>query len=108
MLKPKVGSLTDLVLPGGGDLTSRLWAAMRSHVRSLAKWCTSRNFDTPADRHAKKVLSDFCDLVDGEVSIQVSTTAWAITEELEMLQVKCELAFLCEACYVRRSYDIPS
>ena len=48
MLKPRVGSLTDLVLPGGGDLTSRLWAAMRSHARSLAKWCTSRNFDTPS------------------------------------------------------------
>ena len=83
--KPTVDKHVDLVLPGGDDLTSRLWVAMRSHVRSLAKWGTTRDFDTPAFLHARKLLLDFCDMIEGEVNTEIFTTAWSITEEEERI-----------------------
>ena len=48
MLRPTRGDITQLVLPGGGDLTSIMWAGIRRHVASLATWCVNRALDTPA------------------------------------------------------------
>ena len=35
-LRQTKGDITQLVLPGGGDLTSRIWAGIRLHTKSLA------------------------------------------------------------------------
>ena len=36
-VKAKTGDIRNMVLPGGGDLTTRVWASMRVKVYSLAK-----------------------------------------------------------------------
>ena len=57
-LRPTKGDITQLVLPGGGDLTSRIWSGIRLHTKSLANWCVNRAFDTPAFIDAKRVLEN--------------------------------------------------
>ena len=59
VLRPTKGDITQLVLPGGGDFSSRIWAGIRRHVAALAKWCVHRAFDTPAFLHTKQVLENF-------------------------------------------------
>ena len=38
VIKPKMGDVRQLVLPGGGDVASRVWASMRVKTESLRKW----------------------------------------------------------------------
>ena len=93
VLKPTKGDIAKLVLPGGGDLTSRVWAGVRLHVKSLTKWCTNRAFNTPAYNDANMVLENFIFLEEGSATQGVFLQAWTISSGLETLQVKCEIMF---------------
>ena len=37
-VKAKTGDIRNMVLPGGGGLTTRVWSSMRVKVNALAKW----------------------------------------------------------------------
>ena len=93
------------MLPGGGDLTSRIWAGIRLHTKSRAKWCVNRAFDTPAFLDAKRLLENICFLDEGSPNLIASIQAWKITSVLEKLQARCEIFFLCEATHSHHDYD---
>ena len=92
-LAPKEGDLSRLVLPGGGDLTSRIWSSIRLHAKWITKWANSRNFDTPAYLDARKVLIDFTELDDELPTTTAYIKAWSLADDQQRLQVKCEILF---------------
>ena len=65
VLKQKGGELAKLVLPGGGDLASRIWAAIGLHVKSVAKWLATGATNTPAFKDAVATLENFYDVEEG-------------------------------------------
>ncbi len=38
VVKARHGDLRKMVLPGGGDLTTRVWSSMRVNINELEQW----------------------------------------------------------------------
>ena len=38
VVKAKLGDVRDMVLPGGGDLSTRVWASMRNRIFQIKRW----------------------------------------------------------------------
>ena len=50
IVKAKRGDLRDMVLPGGGDIRTRIWASIGVKVNSLAKWQNTGAFKAAAGK----------------------------------------------------------
>ena len=59
VIKPKMGDVRQLVLPGGGDVASRVWASMRVKTESLRRWMSKGAFSTAAAKDAINQLENF-------------------------------------------------
>ena len=59
VVKAKTGDIRNMVLPGGGDLTTRVWSSMRVKVNSLAKWQDKWAYSTSASKDAIEQLEQF-------------------------------------------------
>ena len=59
VIKPKMGDARQLVLPGGGDVASRVWASMRVKTESLRRWMSKGSFITAAAKDAINQLENF-------------------------------------------------
>ena len=59
VVKAKLGDIRNLVLPGGGDLTTRIWASIRASINSIRKWRTKGAIHTPAFRAATNQIETF-------------------------------------------------
>ena len=59
VIKPKMGDVRQLVLPGGGDVASRVWASMRVNTESLRRWMSKGAFSTAAAKDAINQLEHF-------------------------------------------------
>ena len=97
VLKPKLGDILKLVLPGGGDLTTRVWAYIRAKVHAMQKWNSKGIFRTAAVEAVIKQLEQFA-----YAEIKIFEHAWLIVTEREALQVKCEIFFLIDAVEKRK------
>ena len=100
IVKPKLGDVRAMVLPGGGDLTTRVWASMRVKINSLVKWKALGSRQTSAAKDAVGRLEEFS-FGEGEVIKHV----WKDIPEKEALQVKAEIIFLTEAFEKQLPYD---
>ena len=61
VVKAKLGDLRQMVLPGGGDVGTRVWASMKVKTESLLKWMNKGAFRTSAANDAINKLEDFMD-----------------------------------------------
>ena len=89
IVKPKQGDVRAMVLPGGGDLTTRVWASMRVKINSLVKWQALGARTTSAATDAINKLEDFT-VGAGELLDHI----WKDVPEKEALQIKVETIFL--------------
>ena len=92
VVKPKQGDVRAMVLPGGGDLTTRVWASMRVKINSLVKWQSLGARKTSAATDAINQLEDFA-TGEGEVLEHI----WKDVPEREALQIILETIFSIEA-----------
>jgi len=100
VVKAKRGDLRDMVLPGGGDIRTRLWASMSVKVNSLAKWQKSGVFETSASKDAMRRLEQFA-LEEGELGEHT----WEDISDNEALQMKVEISFLLDSFERKATYD---
>ena len=100
VVKPKVGDIRDLVLPGGGDLSTRIWASIRAKVFSIRKWKAKGAIETPAFRDAIQALECF-----GYAEGQHNEHAWKTANDQQTLMIKCEISFLTDAAKTNTPYD---
>ena len=105
ILRPAKSDVAKLLLPGGGDLSSRIWAGIRVQVKALSRWCDNKAFDTPAFFDAVATLSNFVFLETGEKNTDAFCRAWQLSTGMERLQVRCEIMFLCEAAINHENYE---
>ena len=75
--------MAKLVLPGGGDLASRMWAAIRVHVKSVAKWLATGATNTPAFKDAVATRENFYDVEEGGPNTAAFIHTWKTTSGLE-------------------------
>ena len=99
-VKPKQGDVRAMVLPGGGDLTTRVWASMRVKINSLVKWQALGARETSAATDAITQLEDFA-TGEGEVMEHI----WKDVPEKEALQIKVETIFLIDSFGNREKYN---
>ena len=92
VVKAKLGDIRKLVLPGGGDLTTRIWASVRVSIHSIRKWRTKGAIHTPAFKAATNQIEMFA-----YEETEFYAHAWKIANTREETQFKCEIIFLMEA-----------
>ena len=90
--KAKLGDVRNLVLPGGGDLTTRIWASLRVSIHSIRKWRTKEATHTSAFKAATNQIEAFA-----YEETEFYAHAWKIASTCEETQFKCEILFLMEA-----------
>ena len=98
VVKAKLGDLRQMVLTGGGDVSTRVWASMKVKTESLRKWMNKGAFRTAAASDAINKLEDF---MDGEG--QLFEHAWKDVDATLALQVKVEIIFPIDA-FERKFY----
>ena len=76
VLKPRRDEMAKLILPGGGDLASRIWAGIKVKVRAVAQWIANGATDTPAFRDGLSSLEDFYDVETGSANTAIFLHAW--------------------------------
>ena len=86
VVKAKTGDIRDMVLPGGGDLTTRVWSSMRVKVNSLAKWQDKGAYSTSASRDAVEQLEQFT-MDESDLLSHV----WKDIEPRDALRIKVEI-----------------
>ena len=59
VLTPRIDDMAKLVLLGGGDFASMIWAWIKVKVRAVAKWIANGATDTPAFMDRFKCLKLF-------------------------------------------------
>ena len=101
VIKPKMGDVRQLVLPGGGDVASRVWASMRVNTESLRKWMSKGAFSTAAAKDAINQLENFM-IGEGQLYEHV----WKKIDNKVALQIKVEIVFLVDAVMKRKIYDL--
>ena len=92
MLKTKFGDIRDMVLPGGGDLSTRVWASMRNKLYQIKKWRGKPAAESSAFKDAIWKLEQFAK-AEGNKYEHV----WKNPDEKESLQTKAEIFFMIEA-----------
>ena len=88
VVNAKLGDLRQMVLPGGGDVSTRVWASMKVKTESMRKWMSKGAFRTSAASDAANKLEDF---MDGEG--QFFEHVWKDVEATLALQIKVEIVF---------------
>ena len=91
-IKPITGDLRQLVLPGGGSLSLKMWAGMRVKAFTVKKLLKQGAGNSP---HCKKALVDLEKFADGEESH--AEHAFKAATAREALMIRCEIYFLVEA-----------
>ena len=76
VLKPKIGDIRQMVLPGGGDVTTRIWASMRNNKYQIQKWIGTKAISSSAGTDALAQLEKFA-----EAGSTIFEQAWQITTE---------------------------
>ena len=99
-MKAKTGDLREMVLPGGGDVTTRIWASMRVKINSLNKWQQAGAYNTDAGKDAIKKLTSFID-VEG----QLFEHAWKDIEVKEALRSRVETSVLLDSFEDKKPYE---
>ena len=61
VVKAKLGDLRQMVLPGGGDVATRVWSSMKVKTESLSKWMNKGAFKIAASNDAVDQLDKFMD-----------------------------------------------
>ena len=89
------------MLPGGGDVTSRVWASIRAKIHALGKWSQAGIRSTSALIDALKRLDNFA-----HGDHQLDAHAWKIATDKETLQFQCEVVFLQDAWETNEKYDV--
>jgi len=92
VVKAKTGDLREMVLPGGGDVTTRIWASMRVKLNALNKWQKAGAYNTDAGKDAIKKLTSFIN-VEG----QLFEHAWKDIEVKEALRIRVETSVLLDS-----------
>ena len=100
MVKPKQGDVRAMVLPGGGDLTTRVWASMKVKINSLVKWQALGSRTTSAATDAINQLEEFTVGSSGLLE-----HIWKDVPEKEALQIKVETIFLIDAFEKKEPYN---
>ncbi len=99
VIKPKLGDIRKLVLPGGGDWTTRVWARIRANVHAM-QICNAKGiFRTAAVKAVKKQLEQFA-----HAKTKIFEHSWQTATEREALQIKCEIFFLLDAVEKEKKY----
>ena len=100
VVKAKTGDIRNMVLPGGGDLTTRIWSSMRVKVSSLEKWQNKGAYNTSACKDAIAQLEQFT-MDESDLLKQV----WKDIPPRDALRGKVETGFLIDAIESERKYD---
>ena len=106
VLKPRTDELAKLILPGGGDFASRIWAGMKVKVRAVAKWIANGATETPDFHDALSIPEEFYDVETGSASTAIFLHAWKSISSLDKLSLQCELLFFVETASDFELYDI--
>ena len=100
VVKAKLGDLRQMVLPGGGDVSTRVWASMRVKTESLRKWMHKGAYRTAAASDAIDKLEEF---IGGEG--QLFEHVWKDIEPKLALRIKVGIVFLIDAFEKKEIYN---
>jgi len=88
VVKAKLGDLRQMVLPGGGDVCTRVWASMKVKTEALRKWMQKGAYRTAAAEDAILRLEQFM-VGEGQLFEHV----WKDVEPKLALRIKVEIVF---------------
>ena len=100
VVKAKRGEIRDMVLPGGGDVRTRIWAIIRVKINALAKRQRSGAFNTSASIVAIRKLEEFSFEED-----DLGKHVWEEVPNQEALQIKVEISVLIDSFEQKKIYN---